>query len=104
MVGELAARYVTVKYTDFLQYNQGYTSRCHHVCVCVEGGGCCIQESSFWILWTDISVTKVAYKTHWNWENWDVNIKSKIVLTHRSAVHMVFLGHKKSLNNKDNKT
>ena len=35
MVGELAARYVTVKYTDFLQYNQGYTSRC----VCVEEGG-----------------------------------------------------------------
>ena len=35
MVGELAARYVTVKYTDFLQHNQGYTSRC----VCVEGGG-----------------------------------------------------------------
>ena len=35
MVGELAARYVTVKYTDFLQHNQGYTSRC----LCVEGGG-----------------------------------------------------------------
>ena len=34
MAGELAARYVTVKYTDFLQYNKGYTSRC----VCVEGG------------------------------------------------------------------
>ena len=34
MVGELAARYVAVKYTDCLQHNQGYTSRC----VCVEGG------------------------------------------------------------------
>ena len=102
MVGELAARYVTVKYTDFLQYNQGYTSRCHYVCVW-RGGGC-ILESSFWILWTDISVTKVAYKTHWNWENWDVNIKSKIVL--HSSLGRAFgcLGHKKSLNNKNNKT
>ena len=35
MVGELAARYVTVKYMDFLQHNQGYTSRC----VCGGGGG-----------------------------------------------------------------
>ena len=46
MVGELTARYVTLKYTDFLQYNQGYTSRC----VCVDGEGGCILESSFWIL------------------------------------------------------
>ena len=45
MVGELAARYVTVKYTDFLQYNQGYTSQC--VCVEEGGGGGCILESSF---------------------------------------------------------
>ena len=36
MVGELAARYVTVKYTDVLQYNQGI-----HVPhgVCVWSGG-----------------------------------------------------------------
>ena len=60
MVGELAARYGTVKYTDFgfLHYNQGYTSRC----VCGGGGGGgdgggaggggggCILESSFWNL------------------------------------------------------
>ena len=36
MVGELAARYVTVKYTDFYSTTKGIP---HGVCVCVEVGG-----------------------------------------------------------------
>ena len=49
MVGELAARYVTVKYTDFYSTTKGIP---HGVCVWrgEEGGGGCILESSFWIL------------------------------------------------------